>query len=365
MIGVANPVAPGAPFDAFAEAFDPGLVGQISVSIYDQNNNLISGPQTTGIVEIAAIGSLARYGVTLYAPGAADTYLVVWDDNEPDPNSASEELLVSNSVVPTTGPGWITGADVAECCAGANAGSDTSVFDSAAAAANDVLFILSGRQFPGLQGPVKVRPPSSCGCWSGPIWTTGGGAAWIDNGWWWNGRRLGRCNGLSAVTLSGYPVREIIAVKIDGSFLTSNEYRLDQAKDLVRMRDVTQPNRKLCWPGCQILDLPDTESGTWSVSYTWGADPPWQAIDAAKELACEIYKACNDDDTCQLPSGVTKVVRQGVEFQRSILASALASGAVGLPMCDLFLGTYNPDKLPRRSAIYSPDVPRYPYRPGG
>lgn len=364
MIG---PVTPGGSFDAYAEGFNTGLVGQISVAIYDQNNTVITAPTTAGIVEVAPIGTLARYYWNGTAPAVSDTYLIVWDDNAADPNSASEELLVSNEAAIAGGANWITGDDVAECC-DVTVGSDTSLLDGAAAAANDVLYQLSGQQFQGLQGPVKVRPHSYCDHWARllPSWVAAGpGPIWTSNGWWWGGRSFG-CAPLSKVTLAGQPIREIIAVKINGVVLAADEYRLDYNRDLIRMRDTAEPNRQLLWPGCQILDLPDTEQGTWSVTYTWGADPPWQAVEAAKELACEIYKACDDGSAeCLLPSGVTRVTRQGVTVERSVLAAALSQGSLGLPMCDLFLGAYNPNRIERRAAVWSPDVPRYPYRPGG
>lgn len=363
MIGTANPVAPGAPFDAFADYFDTGLVGQISVAIYDELNNLVFGPTTAGITEIAPIGLLARYGVTLFAPDTPDTYLVVWDDNAVDPNSASEELIVGSAGGGTaTTVEWITGEDIAECCDVEETGSDVVLLlDEAAAAANDVLFVLSGRQFEGLAGPVTVRPTVCHTCGRGDF-----GPPSSRAGAWGGGSFRGgnRCSCLSVVTLAGYPVREIIAVKVDGAFLTSADYRLDYSRELIRMRDVAEPRTPVHWPHRQILDLPNTQEHTWSVTYTYGADPPPLAVTAAKELGCELFKMCSDRDDCAIPSGVTRVVRQGVTIERSSLATALAAGAVGLASVDLFLGTYNPDKLPQRSAVWSPDTQPFPYRPG-
>lgn len=358
MIGTANPVRPGAAFDAFADFFDTGLVGQISVSIYDQDDNLVFGPQTTGITEIAPIGDLARYGVTLIAPSTEDTYLVVWNDNEADPNSASEELIVSSTLpTPTTPSGWITADDLIGCCEGFD-GSDSSQADEAVAAAIDVLITLTAGQFPGIVGPVIVRPQVRCWHDRGPYATR-----YSMGGYGYFGRfGRGSCSCLSSVTLAGIPVREIIAVKVDGAFLTSSEYRLD-GQDLVRMRDVAQPRRPVSWPTRQVLDLPDTEDDTWAVTYMWGAVPPWQGIEAAKELACEIMNACDPDSDCAIPSGVVSIVRSGLTINRAALAEALAKGTVGLPMVDLFTGTYNPDKLKQRAAVWSPDT-EFPYQPG-
>lgn len=255
---------------------------------------------------------------------------------------------------------WVTADEVAACCVGIDAGSNAEVFDEPAQAATDVLYKLSGGLFP---GPVEtvVRPHQGvCGWWS--RWTP---PVWFDGwGWWVGRRRYGVCTNLSLVTLAGIPVREVTEVKIDGVVIDPSEYRLDYNRDLVRLRDPAEPNTIRRWPCCQILDLPDTEPGTWSIAYTWGADPPQDAKNAAVELACEIAKACASDDECQLPSNVTKVTRAGITIDRNLLAVALAAGVLGLPMSDLFLSTYNPNKIERRSALWSPDVPQYPYRPG-
>lgn len=365
---VIGPVAPGAPFDAFAEAFAPGLVGTITVAIYDTDDNILFGPTAADITEIAAIGTLARYATTLYAPESADSYLVVWNDNDPDdPNSASEELVVSRETTIATGVAWVDGEQVAACC-GVDYGSATQqALDEAAAAANEILFQLSGRQFPGVVGPVKVRPYGNR-CWwadtlpqvTPPVWTSGYG--WFARWGVGPGYSAGSPQ-VSYVRLDGGLIREIIAVKVDGAFLTSPQYRLDEGNLLVRAANPTT-GRRQWWPSRQRMDLPDTEDGTWSITYTWGQDPPQPAVDAAVELGCEIYKACVGDDDCALPSGVTRVVRQGVTVERAILADAIAKGKLNLPMVDLFLGTYNPRQVTRQSAVFSPDLQPHPWRPG-
>jgi hypothetical protein len=351
---VIGPVRPGAPFDAFAEGFDPGLEGQITVAIFDQYDNVIMAPTTVGIVEVANIGLVSRYAVTLTAPEPADTYLVVWDDNASEPNSASEELLVaSGAAVGGSDAGWITGEDAAECC-GIDVGSDTTLLDHAAAAAVDVLFELSGRQFAGEQGPVLVRPVPRCRCprpWYGPH----------ADGIPFAHRCTQGC--LSVVTLSGYPVREIIEVRIDGDVVDASTYRLDYSRDLVRLSDPASSTRRV-WPTGQRLDLAHTEVGTWSVSYTWGADPPPVAQDAASELACQIYRACAGLGNCQIPQGTTRVTRQGVTIDRTAIAAAIKAGTLGLPMVDTFLATYNPNGVQRRTAVWSPDTDPFPYRTG-
>jgi hypothetical protein len=351
---------PGAAFDAFAEAFAPGLAGVITVSIYTQEDVIVFGPSAAGITEIAPIGDLARYGVTLTAPEGTDTYLVVWDDNQPDPNSASEELHVTNTpTTPAQMVEWITGADVEECCPANVTDSSGVDADRAAAAANGILYELSGEQFYGEGGPIKARPGGHCHHWSGRAYS----GRWY--GVWGAGRWSVGCPCLSVITLAPYPIREIVGVKINGSFIPASSYRLDKGNELVRLRDVAAPRTVVRWPGCQIGDLPDTEPGTWSVTYTFGADPPTLAVDAAKELACEILRSCDPDaEDCAIPKGTTRVTRAGLTIEMSLLAAAIKGGSLGLPMVDLFLGTYNPDQLPRPSAVWSPDIPSFPRRQG-
>src|SRR5438128_508567 len=80
----------------------------------------------------------------------------------------------------------------------------------------------------------------------------------------------GGCGCLSTVRLSGYPVREVSEVKIDGDVVDPSEYRLDGWQDLVRMDDPGPPVRKRRWPHSQNLALDDDQPNTFSVTYSHG-----------------------------------------------------------------------------------------------
>lgn len=278
---------------------------------------------------------------------------------------------------PTLGPcsSWISGADVKACCRGA-ADVEDHLLDAVAIEASMALFEISGRQFPGLCAQT-VRPNrTDCGCWgvsisSGLPWFWSSGAlGW--NGWgWWNenGDRRG-CQPLSEVRLSGYPVRAITAVKIDGVVLPplddngNPNYRLDQWRNLVRMADPGPPYQQRFWPSCQNLDLDDDQPGTFSVSYEYGVDPPQLGRDAAATLACQLWAQCNGQ-ACALPTGATKVTRQGVSVDRDLLASWFdPKGNSGLVQVDLFLAAYWRKQATRRSAVWSPDVQPFAKRVG-
>jgi len=260
---------------------------------------------------------------------------------------------------PVLGPctSWITADDVSACCSAEVASSDQEAqLQDAAGEASMLLYEVSGRQFSGLCGPIVARPcRSNCGCW-GPVgsnfrWWSAPGYGW---GWWgWGpddsegcGDRCG-CGVQSYVRLAGYPVREVTEVKIDGDVVDPSAY------ELVLWRKLQRIDGSL-WPACQNLGLPDDQPGTFSVTYVHGVDPPLLGMNAAAELACEIYSACTGG-ACKLPSRVVEVVRQGVTFRRSSpMTSYLMAGATGLESVDLFVSTYGGFR--RRAAVYSPDL---------
>lgn len=380
---VPSPLAPNQPFDAYSDGFAPGLVGQLTVAIYDIDGNVVEPATDLNISEIAPIGETSRYGFQGVAPvptvGDAQTFLLVWDDNDPiDPQSTSEEMYVSVGATPPTPSApcgmWITGEELAAWMDMEYGSDSMDKFDAAALAATDILFAASGRQFRGECGPVKVRPCAvGCGCWPfnetwhswGQIPWDGGGPYWGGWAWGWGGSSYTcGCAPLSQVTLAGVPVREIISVKLNGAFLEAADYRLDWNRYLVRMRDTANPLSPVAWPGCQILDLPDTQQGTWAVTYTFGADPPMSGVLAAKELGAEIIRSWGGA-ACALPSGATKVVRQNVTVDRQRLQGWIGKGGTGMFLVDAFLGSVNPNGLRRRPAVWSPNGPRFPRKPGG
>jgi hypothetical protein len=280
-----------------------------------------------------------------------------------------------DSTVAQPGPcsSWINGDDVAEFDPSLGVGSDTWKLDDVAYGASSLMYELSGRQFPGVCQRT-VRPcRSGCSCWGGYaiggspfFWTTTdiGGAWW---GWRNEGGEQCGCGTESYVRLAGYPVREILEVKIDGTALDPSEYRLDQRRFLIRTADLTtSPPTDRFWPLCQDLSLPDTEPGTYSVTYTWGADVPLAGRWAAAQLAAELWRAfpANAGD-CKLPAKVTRVVRQGITMERLVpTADLLRNGQTGLPLVDSFIALVNPTKARRRSAVWSPDLQPFARRVG-
>lgn len=287
------------------------------------------------------------------------------------PGTSATELSPGPLLGPCTS--WINGADVARCCSLDLGSSTSAIYDTVAAEAAMLLFEKSGRQFSGACYRT-VRPcRDGCGCWggggsaSGFSWYGGGyGTSFLGPFGWYNegGDRCG-CGPTSVVRLAGYPVRDVLEVRIDGNVLAPYDengnpnYRLDGRTDLVRLDDpVSGAVRQ--WPNCQNLSLDDSQKGTFAITYRHGVDPPQLGRDAAAALACELAKSCGGLADCQLPAGATKVIRQGIEIDRGLLTDWLdPKKPTGLVVVDAFLAAYWPRKTGRRPAIFSPDVQQF------
>jgi hypothetical protein len=343
---VIGPGTGGSTFEAFAEGFATGLVGVLGVTIDDGDGNNVLARTTAGIIQIDTVDGYGVYRYIGTYPDTLGTYLITWDDTEV---TASEEIIVGDayttpSDVPTLGPcdDWVDSLDIAECC-GLDLSSDTEdALEAAAEAASAVLYALSGRQYAGRCGPVTVRP-----CGEGSSCYVPGRSDHIQS--------CG-CAPLSEVLLPGYPVLEIAQVKIDGEIQAPSGYRLDGRRKLTRMADTDGDRQR--WPHCQRLDLPDTEEDTFSVTYYYGIAPPALGVAAAAQLACELYRSCTGGE-CALPSGTTKVTRQGITIERETLATFIAGATTGLVSVDSFLVAYGMEGAKRRPAIWSPDGPKY------
>lgn len=300
--------------------------------------------------------------------------------------------MSSSDLGPVEGPcvAWIDGADVLDCCAPDSSDVDPSIFDTFAVEASMLLFEMSGRKFTGgCEQTVRPCRPT-CSCWNylaGPgnyVGTAGWYFAPWGGAWYWQDGCGGICGcGVdSKILLSGYPVTKIESVMIGDVELpefdpdtNQRNWRLDGWKYLTRIdtiddQGVVQPQR---WPACQNLSLDDGQPGTWSVTYKFGVMPPLAGMEAAKQLACELYKACAGAE-CALPQGVTRLQRQGVTIERGLLLTwsngittrgiRTGSWTTGLELVDAFLSAYNPYGSRRRPGLWSPDLPQFAQKLG-
>ena len=358
-----------------AVATDPTVV---TFSVRDPDSVVTS--YVYGVDAVVTNPSVGRYLLELAALTLGGVYHYRVEGTGTVQAAAEGEFTIEPSSVlapvttdPVLGPcqSWCDVQDIAEW-GDTGFGSDWTQLEPAAAAASQILFELSGRQYSGVCTPVTVRPCSaSCGCWGwilapmspgAPQVPVGGwgrwGGAW---GWGWDGcTSVCGCSALSQALLPGYPIVEITEVKIDGAVVNPTGYRLDDWRYLTRLADPVTGQAQF-WPGCQRLDLADTEPNTWSVTYRAGQVPPVAGGLAAAQLGFQLARAMGGSD-CLLPAGVTSISRQGITVQRAPFTSwGLKGGswATGIPLVDAFLSAYNPSGLTRPTAVWSPDIQQF------
>jgi hypothetical protein len=225
---------------------------------------------------------------------------------------------------------WTSTQDVYACYPDVTAGA---CLTSAVRQASEVLYEMSGRQFPGYCQSV-IRPCSNYGCWGGgPLgqqFLSEGHIVW--DGWGWRGENQDPCScgqWLQKVMLPGV-AQHVVEVLLNGAVLPSTSYRLDPDNALIRTDGGA-------WPICQNMAAAGDQPGTFQVTYSHGYDAPEVGAKAAVQLAHEFWLACSGL-ACQLPSGVVRVVRQGITIERA--ANLFKDGATGLAMVDAFLTAY-------------------------
>lgn len=225
-----------------------------------------------------------------------------------------------------------------------------------------VLDALTGHQFS--QCPITVRPCGpGCGLFNGyTTWSVGapsygGPGPWmvpyVVNGVWRNCSCAGGCTCLPDCRVDlGVPVAAITEVKVNGLVLDPSAYEL-QGRFLVRV------DGGECWPSCQDTATPDTEDGTFAVSFRPGRNLPEAGRIAAADLAVEFAKACVGG-SCALPAQISSLTRQGVDVEFVDPTEVLTEGRTGVRTADLFIASVNPTGMRRRSQVMSPDVRRGP-----
>lgn len=352
-------VDPSEAFEAVYESGTPGLVGALEVAIHDNQSTVVYGPTALQISELIVGGTpTGTYRANLVAPAAEGQYTINWSNDgsfDPQAGSGVEDLIVADTTLtlPSLGPdvaggvlcsAWTTVEALSDCCS-AVIGSDTSLAEAAIVAASEILYEASGRQWVGIcERTVRPCDPSGlCACGT-QVLSRGHLVGWSDS--CWSGGGCG-CMPVSQVKLAGH-VREISEVKIDGVVIDPSGYFVERGRYLIRR----SPDR---WPSCQTMDLPDTEPGTFSVTYSYGKAPPVAGQLAAAALACETIQACTPGVECALPQGVTRVTRQGITYERTFFVrNRDGVWATGIGAVDIFLNAFNSNGLRRRAVFWSP-----------
>lgn len=162
------------------------------------------------------------------------------------------------------------------------------------------------------------------------------------------------CGALHVVLLAT-PVGRVDRVVIDGVELDPSAYRVDNGRELVRTDG--DP-----WPICQDMSAAVGEEGTFAVTYLNAYPVDDLGAYAAGRLAYEYMKACMGGN-CSLPSGVTEISRQGITMQ--IRLDMFEGGLTGLREVDDWTARYNPHRLRRKPAVYTPDLRGHRHTLGG
>lgn len=218
--------------------------------------------------------------------------------------------------------------------------------------ASDILYLLSGKQFPGVC-PDTVRP-------NRPEWSSLGligsvslsgevfGSGEPRHRDYANDRNLG-AGSISEIRLPGYPIVAITQIKVDGAIVPPSAYKIDDDRWLARVDG-------LAWPMYQKTGSDPSELGTFEVVYTYGVAIPPMARRAAGAYACQVVKACKADASCSLPPRTQSVVRQGLSANQRDPNDYIDNGKTGVDEADRFIKAVNPNGLQERAAVLSPDV---------
>lgn len=145
------------------------------------------------------------------------------------------------------------------------------------------------------------------------------------------------------------PVGNVTEIKVDGQVQDLADFRIDNGGILVYQGSDDCPFNM-----AQDLSKPDTETGTWSVTYLNAYPVDAGASYAAGLLAIEFAKACSGGK-CRLPSTVVDLVKQGVTMQ--LRPGAFPDGFTGIREVDQFISLWKPAGSPQQAPkVWSPSM---------
>lgn len=231
-------------------------------------------------------------------------------------------FLITNNVA--SSPGWVSNSAALTQC---SESATEEQIEQAAAIASELLWQLSGGRF-GLR-EITVRPYRlTCSRrreFTYPVISE-------------------LCCGSRLIRLDER-AEEIIEVKVNGGVVT--DYRFYDHRMIVLDSQT--------FPCCQDLSLPDTDDGTWSITYTAGVPIPEGGKFAAQMYACELVKAMTNDGSCKLPQRVQTISRQGITVALLDPQEFLTSYRTGLPLVDAWLASINPKGYQSGGKVFNPD----------
>lgn len=227
-------------------------------------------------------------------------------------------------------------------CTVGDGGIDPTLWAGKVLEASHLLFLASGRQFPGLcedhVNPCEETPVGSAAVTWRSGWPTFGAIASGLGGCGCSG--AGTCT-LGAVVLPRGPVRSVDTITIAGAELDPSAYALWNGRFVVR----TDGAR---WPCSQ--------SSEWSIDYTYGDVPDPAGVSVAAALACELAAACTPGATCHLPERLRTLTTEGTTIDIADPMEFLRDGRFGFYLVDLWLAQVNPAKIDRAAKVINVDL---------
>lgn len=249
----------------------------------------------------------------------------------------------------TDGPcGW-TASPCEDCCDDTIQAIGPELWETMQQLAVWILWRATGQQYGLCENTYRPCRRNCDGSYGWPI-----GAPWIPwriNDQWVNlscQTCVGSCGCggiVSEVRLSD--VHAVTGLTIDGEDLVPE----DVLAVYNRHRIVRIDGEQL--PSCQNLSAKGGV-GTWSITVLQGTPVPAGGELVAGILACELAKACAQDDACRLPRDIIQLARQGITL--SWERSSLAALETGINEVDLWVAAarYTAGQQP---SIASPDRP--------
>lgn len=255
---------------------------------------------------------------------------------------------------PVVGPcePWTSAEDLEACC-----GTEippNADFPAAVDYASQVMFGLSGRQFPGACERV-LRPchPQNNGCGAlRPGWSWWWGYPSVpfrdESGWHNIGACDRECN-IDCIRLP-WPVNEVTEILIDGLVMNPADYAVDSFREVCRLDGNS-------WPCSQNFALDVTEVGTWQITVIHGK-PITAAMNVmATKLGCQFLKAMCGAESC-LPDNVKTIARIGTAIDFEETGQLFTDGQTGIREIDLWLRVVNPRGIQRPASVHRADDPR-------
>lgn len=206
---------------------------------------------------------------------------------------------------------WVTAEDLTDLCPEPTP-EQSGLIAALCEEASQVAFALLGRKFPG-PCTATVRPVLRGDC-------------------------CHPCGSSAAIPLHN-PVVTIDEVKINGEAV--DDWHLRAGHVLHRNTGA--------WPGSQKVYLADTEADTFSIRYTFAAQPPALAKRAAAEIVREAWNTGTVDPRLYLPPGTTSATRQGMSI------SADPEHQPQYPVLLQAISAFNPTHSEYPAEVFDPD----------